>query len=251
MQPIRTLVADDEALARRQLSALVARDPELGLVAEACDGPEVTAAIREHAPELALIDIHMPGCDGVTAVAGLESAPVLIFVTAHPEHAVRAFDVEAVDYLLKPFDDARFTRAVARGKEAVRRRHLVALARTLAGGGRAPSAMPTGRIAVKDGRSTIFVDLDDIDWIEAADYYAEIHAGGRQHLTRESLHDLEARLDPQRFVRIHRSAIVNVSRIQRLERNGDHPLVAVLRDGTALRISRSRWDDLSARLGAR
>jgi two-component system, LytTR family, response regulator len=219
--PIRVLVADDELLSRRMLRALVERDPELALVGEAKDGQEAEALLEERAPELALLDVMMPGCDGFAALKNVAHPPAVIFITAHPEHAVRAFEVEAVDYLLKPFDDARFERAIARGKEAAKK-------------GREPQ-----RIPVKEGRETLMIDPGAIDWIEATDYYVTLHVKGREHLVREPLHELERRLD-RRFARIHRSAIVNLERIEKLVKNE----AVVLQDGTELRISRNRRAEL-------
>jgi len=220
---IRAAIADDEVLARRMLRALLAAEPDIELVGECRDGHELVTLLREQTPELLFLDVQMPGLDGFGALARTSHVPVTIFVTAHEQHAVRAFDVEAADYLLKPFDDERFARAVQRARVHVERRRA------------------TGdRIAVRDGKGVELVDPEAIDWITALDYYAELHVAGRSLLLREPLQDLETRLDPARFVRIHRSTIVNASRVRRLERlvHGDYEVV--LADGTRLRMSRAR-----------
>jgi two-component system LytT family response regulator len=247
MAPIRTLIADDEILARRMLSSLVAQDAELTLVGEATDGVELAQLLERQRPELALIDVRMPGADGFSAISQLERLPAVIFITAHPEHAVRAFEVEAVDYVLKPFDDARFARALQRGKLAVRKQRLLELAREL---GSAPHEAPTERLICRDGRDLLMLDQAQIDWIEACDYYAQIHARGQTHLVREPLHELELRLDP-RFMRIHRSSIINLASLQKLEGGEDGNSFAVLQDGTRLRVSRARRAQLAARLPGR
>lgn len=231
MQPIRALIAEDELLARQMLATLVARDQELELVGTASDGIELRELLAELTPDLALLDIQMPGADSFSALSQLAHLPVVIFITAHPEHAVRAFDLEAIDYVLKPFDDARFSRALARGKQAVR-------------------ARARERIICRDGRDVIAFDQAEIDWIEACDYYAQIHAHGHTHLIREPLHELELRLDA-RFIRIHRSSIINLASLLKLETCEQGRAFVLLRDGTRLKVSRTRRSQLAARLGQR
>jgi len=174
----------------------------------------------------------------------------VVFVTAYDQHAVRAFEVEAVDYLLKPFDDQRFAQALARALERLRLHGAQKLARqladTLSPGGQ--PAHDARTLTLRDGARTTFLREDEIDWIEAQDYYVEIHAGGAAHLHRETLRELEARLDPKRFVRIHRSAIVQVERIRRLQSLPSGDATVLLRDGTVLRVSRSRRDAIRALL---
>jgi two-component system LytT family response regulator len=189
-------------------------------------------------PDLLFLDVQMPEMDGfaVLAAVGADAVPAVVFVTAYDEHAVRAFEVHAVDYLLKPFDDERFERALGRAKERVLAgapdERLDALLRQ-----RSPAS---SRILVRKRDKVLVVAVDDIDWIEATDYYATLHVGGAAHLLRETLNDLERQLDPQSFVRVHRSAMVNVARVREI-----HPLfhgdcALVLADGTRVKLSRSR-----------
>jgi two-component system LytT family response regulator len=195
----------------------------------------------------------MPVADGFATLRQLPQRPVVVFITAHAEHALRAFDIDAADYLLKPFDDQRFERAMERAKAEVRTRNLVRLVHTIAND--VPAAAPPadagdGRIALNEGRRVVMVAIRDIDWVEAADYYAQVHVRGARHLIRESLQDLEARFGAQ-FVRIHRGALVNLGHIQRLERVEDGELIVVLQDQTRLRVSRSRRQHVAQVLGAR
>lgn len=254
--PIRTVIADDEAPGRRTLRLLLGADPEIAVVAECASGPETLAAIRAHEPDLLFLDVQMPGADGFEVLEALrgERSPRVVFATAHGEHALRAFDVSAVDYLLKPFDDERFARALERAKDAVRERRALALARrlgALVGSPEPPagSERPLERIAVREGRGVRLVAVEDIDWIGAQDYYAELHAGPHSYLVREALRSLERRLDPRRFARIHRGAIVNVTRVRALEPATHGEWTVILRDGERLRLSRSHRESLGALLG--
>lgn len=248
---IRAVIADDEPLARLMLRGLLSRDTQITVIAEARDGAEVQDVVRSLAPDLLLLDVHMPHSDGFTALRTLEDRPVVVFITAHAEHALRAFDIDAADYLLKPFDDARFDRAIARAKEKIRARNLIKLVHSMAAD--APvSPLPrpdSERLALNEGRRVVMVEIRDIDWIEAADYYVQVHVRGARHLIRESLQDLGRRLGHQ-FVRVHRRALVNVSRIGRLERLEDGELMVVLSDGTRLPVSRSRRREVAQVLGA-
>ncbi|HEX6636138.1 MAG TPA: LytTR family DNA-binding domain-containing protein [Steroidobacteraceae bacterium] len=253
-EPIRTLIADDEPLALRQLRMLLERDPQISLVGEATTGQEARRCIRELKPELVLLDVRMPQGNGFSVLEGLPHPPYVIFATAHSEFAVRAFDVEAVDYLLKPFDDERFDQAMRRAKDVVRARRLVRLAREIAQreGMLPPAPAAPGQpetLAVHQGRHVSWVNIDDIEWIEAADYYAQVHALGKAHLVRETLQKLEERLGT-RFLRVHRSAIVNTTRIDRLDRLLNGELVVVLRSGTRVDVSRARRAGVMRKLGA-
>jgi len=272
---IRTLIADDEALARRTIRDLLAGAADLEVVAECRDGLEAEAAIAALAPELVFLDVHMPGLDGFGALrrgaaGGARAAPVVVFVTAHEGHAIAAFDADAADYLLKPFDDERFHRAVARARSVIQHRRLRALAASIAPPPQlppppaiAPSPVPAlalapavsapaasapppppNRIAIRDGARLELVDPAEIDWIRAEGYYAQLHIGRREILVREPLAELEARLGPARFVRIHRSAIVNADRVRAVERLGRGELAVVLADGTRMRVSRGRRAEL-------
>jgi two-component system LytT family response regulator len=251
IEPIRTIIADDEPLARRQLRALLQRDPQITLVTEVASGHEARVALAQYQPELVLLDIRMPMGDGFSAIEGLRKRPYVIFATAHAEHAVRAFDIEAVDYLLKPFDDERFDKAIRRAKDAIRSQRLLSAVQDLATEGApqpAAAAPPDiGRITVHEGRRVSWVEIRDIEWIEAADYYAQVHAHGKAHLVREPLQKLEDRLGSA-FLRVHRSALVNVAKIQRLERGEDGELTLVLQSGARVPVSRARRGAVSRRL---
>jgi two-component system, LytTR family, response regulator len=253
---IRTVIADDEAPGRRTLRVLLAADPEIAVVAECTSGPETVAVLRAQQPELVFLDVEMPGATGFEVLEALrgEASPRVVFATAHAEHALRAFDVAAVDYVLKPFDDERFARAVERAKEAVRERQALVLAQRLGAlVGRpepaAESERPLERIAVRDRGNVHLVPVEQIDWIGAQDYYAELHAGAQSYLVREALSSLERRLDRRRFARIHRASIVNVTRVRTLEPETHGEWTVVLRDGQRLRLSRRYRDSLDALLG--
>jgi two-component system LytT family response regulator len=259
--PLRVVVVDDEPLARTGMRDLLARDPELEVVAQCADGREAVRAIGALRPDLVLLDVQMPEMDGfeVLREIGAERMPLVVFVTAYDRFALRAFDVAAVDYLLKPFDDERFLRAIQRAKHAVRNAEVGELGRRLAGllerGGAEPPPSPpaayASRLMVKNTGRTVFVRVEEVDWIEADDYYAKLHVGERTHLLRESMASLESRLDPLRFFRVHRSAIVNLDRVREVQFlfRGEH--VVILHDGTRLKLTRSRLDRLEALLAGR
>jgi two-component system LytT family response regulator len=274
--PVRVLVVDDEPLARRTLLMLLGADPQVEVVGEAGNGARAVEMIRELAPDLVFLDVQMPEMDGFGVLRALdaERAPAVVFVTAYDEHAVRAFDANAADYLLKPFDDERFARALARAKGRVGDRRVrelaVRLAGMLGGAPSLPAAAPpppppsaprsesepqpaayADRIVLRDAGRISFVDAVSIDWIEADDYVVKLHAGAATHLLREPLRDLERRLDPRRFARIHRSTIVNLGSVKELQPYFHGDYVVILRDGTRLRLSRSRREHLQALLGAR
>jgi two-component system, LytTR family, response regulator len=259
--PLRVLVVDDEPLARHGVRALLERDPELCVVGEAADGREAVDAILSARPDLVFLDVQMPEMDGFSVLreVGAERMPAVVFVTAFDQFALRAFDVAAVDYLLKPFDDERFALAVDRAKRMSRGgdadelgRRLVGLleARAVAEGGSSAPAYAS-RLMVKSASRTIFLRVEEIDWIEADDYYAKLHVGPKSHLLRETMASLEQRLDPERFFRVHRSAIVNLDRIKEMQPlfRGEH--VLILQDGTRLKLSRGRLDKLEAALAGR
>jgi two-component system, LytTR family, response regulator len=253
----RVVVVDDEPLARSGVAELVRRDPEFSVVAECADGATAVEAIDRLHPDLVLLDVQMPELDGFEVLRQLERRPLpaVIFITAYDQFAVRAFGVHALDYLVKPFDDARFQEALAHAKAALRSqdggtelaRRLTGLLEQLASDASRPGFLT--RIVVKVAGHVRFVRVEELDWIEAADYCAKLHAGGKVHVIRESLQALEQRLDPAHFFRVHRSAIVNLERVRELvpDPKGDH-LVA-LQDGTRLRLSRSRRSELEQRLG--
>jgi two-component system LytT family response regulator len=252
-EPIRTVIADDEPLARRQLRSLLERDPQISLVAEAGTGFDARRAIKDLKPELVLLDVRMPHGDGFSAIENMQDPPYVIFATAHAEHAVRAFDLEAVDYLLKPFDDERFERAIRRAKDIICARRLVDLARDIGTTGpnaALPAVDENQRITVHEGRRISWVDVADVEWIEAADYYAQVHAHGQVHLVREPLQSFEERFG-RKFLRVHRGALVCVARIQRLDRLEGGDLVVVLQSGVRVTVSRSRRAGVLRELGVR
>jgi two-component system LytT family response regulator len=251
---LRVMVVDDEPLARNGLAALVRQDPELEIVAECGDGASALSAIRSLAPDLVLLDVQMPELDGFEVLRRLDpdSMPAIIFITAYDRFAVKAFDVHALDYLVKPFDDARFVEAISRAKAALRGARLGELSNRLLGLlGELPPARGAylDRILVKVAGHVLFVRTTDLDWVEAADYCVRLHAAGKTHVIRESMATLEERLDPSRFFRVHRGAIVNLDRIKELQPwfKGEH--VVILHDGTRLKLSRNRRPALEARLG--
>jgi two-component system LytT family response regulator len=239
-RPIRTLIVDDEPMARASIRVLLGADPDIEIVGECSSGADAVTAIAAQSPELVFLDVQMPRMTGfeVLAAVGDERRFSVVFVTAYDAYALAAFDVQALDYVLKPFDDQRFERAVERAKSRVRDTRA----------DRTDATDRIERIAIREGARTVLVALPDIDWIEASDYYVQLHVGERTYLHREPMRDLEARLDPRRFVRIHRSAIVAIDRVAELRpsSHGDH--CVRLRDGTELRLSRTRRARLRALL---
>jgi two-component system, LytTR family, response regulator len=243
---LRALVVDDEPLARRTLCELLGRERDVELVGVCGDGPTATEAIRSGRPDLLFLDVQMPELDGFGVLRAVRDVqvPAVVFVTAFGEHAVRAFDEEATDYLVKPFDDDRFGRALDRARsriEAIRKES-------------SPEPTPgrwLERFAVDCAGRISIIPVDTVEWIEAQDYYVQIHAEGKEHLLRESLRNLETRLDPRRFARVHRSAIVNVECVKQLRRRTHGEYVLVLQDGTELKLSRTHRDQLQLLLGMR
>ena len=251
---IRTLVIDDEPLARERMRTLVGAEPDFDVVGEAGDGMEAVDAIREHSPDLVFLDIHMPKLDGfgVIDAVGADAMPPVVFVTAYDQHALRAFDVHALDYLLKPFDGDRFQETLERVRRQVESaengdlgRRLLALVRDLKPG----RAQTTNRLVVKSGGRLFFVRADEIDWIEAAGNYVRLHLGADTHMLRETMNSIESRLDPELFVRTHRSHIVNIERIKELQPWFHGEYVVILRNGHRLTLSRGYREKLQHRLG--
>lgn len=244
------LIVDDEPLARQTVRMLLGRDPEVHVIAECGSGAEALEVLAHAQVALLFLDIRLPGLSGLDALARLAPPPTTVLITAFAEHAVSAFELEVVDYLLKPFEDDRFARALARAK-----RH--ALGRAAAPAPPPPAAIDPPargaaaleRLVIRNAGRISTLAVDDIDWIEAQDYYVEIHIGGRSHLVRQTLQHLSASLDPRRFVRIHRKTIVNVRRVKELEPmfHGEH--VVFLHDGTRLKLSRTYRDQLDRLLG--
>ena len=235
--PLRVLVVDDEPIARRNLIVLLRRDPAVGAIVECGSGPEAIEAMRKSRYDLAFLDVQMPECNGfdVLELLGADLPPAIIFVTAYEDYALRAFEAGALDYLLKPFDDARFVRALNRAKEKIA--HYA-------------SAPPqhVQRLTIRSRGELIFLDVADIDWIEAAGYYACVHVGAETHILRRSLSDLERDLGAERFVRTHRSIIANLDRVRALELHPSGEYEVVLKSHVRLRLSRRFRKDLQDRL---
>jgi two-component system LytT family response regulator len=230
---IRALIVDDEPLARRGVRQLLAPYPDVEVVGECRDGREALHALATLAPDLVFLDVQMPGLDGmgVVKIHGAQRMPVTVFVTAHDEFAVKAFEAQALDYLVKPLVESRFRATMARVRERVR------LARA------------RNRIAVPTAAGELLLDAGEIDWIEAHDDHATIHAGDKRYRVRESLGSLEARLDASRFARVHRSTIVRLDQVRELKSDaGAGETVVKLRDGTELPVSRRRLTGVRARL---
>jgi len=251
---LRVLVADDEAPARQRLVELLQRDGRIATILEAGDGRLALDLILRERPDLVFLDIQMPELTGIEVVAavGAQRLPLTIFVTAYDQHAIRAFEANALDYLLKPFSDERLEAALARALLRLDERRMGSFGEQLKRWLPQPpvdSASWLERIVVKSVRATEFVAVADIDWIEGAGAYVALHAGGRELLHRASLTDLEAALDPRRFIRIHRSAIVNIDRIARLEPISNGDFEVVLKSGARTRASRSYRGELEKRLG--
>ncbi len=236
---IRALIVDDEPLARSNLLVLLRADPEIGIVGECGSGAEALGEIRVANPDLLFLDVQMPECDGfdVLELLGSDLPPAIVFVTAYDQYALRAFEAGALDYLLKPFDNARFELALSRAKQRIR------LGRD--------RMQKVERVAIKNAGQVCFVKISEIDWIEAADYYACLHVGAKSHLLRRSLSELEADLDPNTFCRVHRSSIVNLERVRGLKLRQDGEYEVLLDKGATIRLSRRYRKSLQARLGVR
>lgn len=232
---IRALIVDDEAPARANVRALLRRHPDIELAGEHDQGHTAAEAIRTGRPDLVFLDVQMPGCDGfdVLEMLGADLPAAIIFITAYDNYALQAFDVGALDYLLKPYSDDRFDMALLRARERL-----------------APDRKPEQRFVIKNAGQVLFLPIPDIDWIGAADYYASLHVGAQVHLMRRGLAELELDLDPTRFCRIHRSTIINLDRLQRIALNADGEHEAVLGTGVRLRISRSYRKQLMQRMDA-
>ncbi len=227
------LIVDDEPLARLRVRQLLANAEGFTIAGECSDAASALAAVRKLLPDLLFLDIHMPGVDGIKVAEAIRKTGTrVIFLTAHPEHAVRAFDIDAIDYLVKPVSQARFTEAVGKA-------------------GRALEARVMDRLLISTGRGDVVVPTDEIDWLAADGAYVYVYHGGRRHLLRESLTSLAQRLGPQRFVSVHRSAAVNVDRVRETRRGEGADLEVILMDGTRVPVSRRRAAAVLRRLGRR
>jgi len=247
---MRVLIVDDEELARDRMQSLLAAQHDVEIVGVCADGITALEAIEAHHPDLVLLDVQMPGMDGFEVVSNLDpaDAPAIVFVTAHDGHAIRAFEIHALDFLLKPFDQARLEKTLdrARGKLSAERSptldpRLVSLLEELR-----EERKYSERLIVKSSGRVFFVRTEEIDWVEASGNYVKIHTRNEAHLLRESMKNMEGRLDPRIFVRIHRSAIVNIDRIKELEPWFHGEYIVIMRDGTRLTASRVFSERLSA-----
>lgn len=238
---IRTIIVDDEPLARERVRSLLQAEPDVEIVDECANGNEAVHSIRKHAPDLVFLDVQMPGMDGFEALRALgkQSIPAVVFVTAYDQHALKAFDVHALDYLLKPFKPARFKETVERVRQTLKSRSGGDLPKGLLELLEATKPTETlSRIAVKSGERTIFVKTDQIDYCEAAGNYVVLHTGKENHVVRETLTNLEATLDKKKFVRINRSTLVNVDQIKEVQPlfKGEHAVL--LHNGKQLSLTR-------------
>jgi two-component system LytT family response regulator len=249
---IRVLIIDDEQLPRARIKALLGEDQEIEIIGECADGRKAVAAIKKHAPDLIFLDIQMPVLDGfeVLEAVGNQQMPTVIFVTAYDRYAIRAFEVHALDYLLKPFNRARFNEALHRAKSQIRaqqdgqvQRQLLSLLRDLKNGRKYLE-----RLVVKSGGRVCFLRTEEIDWVDAVGNYVRLHVGKNSHLVRGTISALESKLDPDRFLRIHRSRIINVDRIKELNPWFKGEYVVTLKDGTEHKLSRGYREKLNRHL---
>jgi two-component system, LytTR family, response regulator len=239
---IRALIVDDESLARARVKKMLAGEPDVEVAGECASGAEAIVFIREYRPDLVFLDVQMPEVSGFDVLRALppDGWPAVIFVTAHDQHALEAFEVHALDYLLKPFKEARFREALQRARQHLQSRDVAALNQRLQdwlGASKREAAYPS-HLAVKSGERTAFVKLSDVDYIEAAANYVILHVGAQNHILRETLTNLEARLSPKVFLRINRSAIVNLNRVKEVQPalRGEHTVV--LKNGKELSLTR-------------
>jgi two-component system LytT family response regulator len=268
---LRVLIVDDEPLARASLRACLGTEPEVEIVGECADGHEALAAIRERPPHLVLLDVDMPGLDGFrllqemapAEIPSVEMIPSVIFVTAHDEHAVRAFDVNALDYLVKPFGLERFRQAFRRARTAIEERDLQRNSERLRDllTSRHPEKTASlmgvpgngdhylERLTVKSNGRIFFVRTSEIDWIKAEGNYLRLHVGSKSHLIRETMNGLEQKLDPQKFLRVHRSTIVNFDKVKEMRPWAAGDFLMTLKDGTELKLSRSYREKLEELTG--
>ncbi len=273
--PMRVLIVDDEPIARRRISRLLRLEDDVEILDEVGSGAEAVAAIRESHPDLVFLDVQMPDMDGFGVVSSLGDGPLpqVVFVTAYNEYAVKAFDVSAVDYILKPFDPERFRAAFQKARsqleqkssaesgrrikalleEVLGEERASALAeRSSNGNGAAPVSVPRARyldrLMVKHDGRVFFVKVADVDWFEASGNYVRVHVGRVSHLIRETMHGIEAQLEPNQFARIHRAVIVNLDRIRELQPWFAGDYIVILRDGRQLKLSRTYREALQNRM---
>ena len=256
MKPLRVILVDDEALARMRLRRLLEDAPEVEIVAECSGGNAALESLRSLRPHLVFLDVQMPDRDGFEVLEMLapEDLPIVVFVTAYDEYALRAFDVHAVDYLLKPFDDERFAVALSRARARLQRMdderdNLRSLLARVRGGGANPSPADASRLVVRSAGRVALLEVEKIDWIEARGSYVRLHLANDTHLVRESLSAMSSRLPEDQFLRIHRSFVVNLRQIRELERGHGDTCRVVLEGGTRLEVSRRHREKLRRTLG--
>ena len=248
--PLTTLIVDDEPLARQGLRMLLSQDPDITSIDEARDGKEAVKSILKMRPDLVFLDVQMPEMDGFSVLKeiGVERMPAVVFVTAHDRYAIQAFEINAIDYLLKPVTEDRFTQALARAKSRLQShsgddtsRQIIGLLQTIASPQRYLK-----RLAVRSAGKTVFVDVEEIDWIEAAENYVQLHSSRARHLLHVPMNTLEKSLDPEVFLRVHRSIIVRVGRIKELQPGPHGEYVIILQNEVRLRSGRSYNEKLKA-----
>ncbi len=254
---IAALIVDDEPLARRTIRDLLAEQSDIEIIGECSDGLEAVAFMQEKLPDLLFLDVQMPGLDGFETLARIEPEriPAIVFVTAYDHYALKAFDVHALDYLLKPFNDKRFREAVRQARVQIELKEINKVSQSLLsllGDRKLPEAVqpPVSRkcsltrFMIKARGRVVFIEASQVDWISADDYFIKLHVDARSHLLRMSMNELEEKLDPRTFMRIHRSTIVNFDRVKELRQTPSGEYVAVLKTGTELKISRGRRERL-------
>jgi two-component system LytT family response regulator len=248
---LRTMIADDEPLARERLKMLLTSDPEIDVFAECRNGNEVLKSLKAAQADLLFLDIQMPGRDGFGVIEeiGPANMPITVFVTAHNEHAVSAFEVHALDYLVKPIERSRLEQTLATVKERVQLEEAFAAREQISFAVEALRQVASHperpeRFLTRSGNTASVVSVSDIEWIEAADYYVCLHAGGKRHLLRESIRALETKLDPKKFLRLHRSAIVNLDYVREIHRDGQAEGWVLLSTGARVRLNRNGWRKL-------
>jgi two-component system LytT family response regulator len=256
---MRVVIVDDEELARRGITTRLQRSRDIDIVAECRNGREAIEAIRRTSPDLVFLDVQMPGKTGfdVIEAIGCQTFPHVIFVTAHDRYAIRAFEVSALDYLLKPIDDERFDIALRRARESLARQHdsdvgrrlAVAVGEMAAGANHKSAATRSGRIVVRSGGRVLFVKTSEVDWVEATGDYVTLHVGKKSLLLRETITEMETKLAPDGFTRIHRSTIVNLERIVEMKALDNGEYRVLLRDTTELKLSRNYRHTLSGLIG--
>ena len=248
--PLTTLIVDDEPLARQGLRMLLSQDPDITSIQEVRDGKEAVKAILKMRPDLVFLDVQMPEMDGFSVLqeVGVERMPAVVFVTAHDRYAIQAFEINAIDYLLKPVTEDRFAQALARAKSRLQSsseddtsRQIIGLLQTIASPQRYLK-----RLAVRSAGKTVFVDVEEIDWIEAAENYVQLHTSRARHLLHVPLNTLEKSLDPEVFLRVHRSIIVKIGRIKELQPGPHGDYVIILQNEVRLRSGRSYNEKLKA-----